>query len=199
MKLSHVLLLTAALLAACNSKPRTEPKDPNAPAVEPAVVNMPSEAQRTAGIVPAAPKATLIPADPSQRNMVVSQGYGLAGAMMINQDTRMLSGLYASDALLALPDTTVQGTVPIVQRLTALAKSKSLADFQRSSQGSRIVDDSTLADSGTYVMILKRTPRDSVFERGHYATTWRARAGGTDKWVMTSDRIAPDVKPAGKK
>lgn len=71
-----------------------------------------------------------------------------------------------------------------------LARSKSMAHFQRNSLAMTILDDSTLADSGSYVMTLKRPSQDSVFERGQYSARWRARAGiGT--WVILEDRILP--------
>jgi hypothetical protein len=194
MKLANLVLVTAVAIAACGSPAK---KDPNAPALDPAVINMPSEAQKSAALKAAesaaVPKSKLIPADSLQRVFAVSQGYGLVTAMMINQDARMLTGLYNPDATLNLPDSTVSGSVAIVRRLIALAQAKSLADFQRTPRGMRIVNDSTLADSGTYVMMFKRTPKDSVFERGRYATTWRARGTDSGSWVILSDRITPET------
>lgn len=194
MKSVNLVLVAALTIAACGSPAK---KDPDAPALDAAVINMPSEAQKSADTkaaeMAAVPKSKLIPADSTQRVIAVSQGYALATAMMVNQDGRSLGGLYAGDATLSLPDSTVKGVVAIIRQLTTLARTKSLADFQRTSKGMRLVDDSTLADSGTYVMILKRTPRDSVFERGRYATTWRARGGGPSSWVMTADRITPNA------
>ncbi|MHB1310978.1 MAG: nuclear transport factor 2 family protein [Gemmatimonadaceae bacterium] len=195
MKSARLALVAVMALAACGAPAK---KDPDAPALEPAVINMPSDAQKSmatkAAEAAAVPASTLIPADSMQRVMAVSQGYALATAMMINQDARMLSGLYAADATLSLPDSTVKGVESIVRQLTALARTKSLAEFQRTTKGMRIVDDSTLADSGTWVMTLKRTPKDSVFERGRYATSWRARGGGPGSWVMIADRITPDTR-----
>lgn len=193
MKSVQLLIFAALAVAACGSPAK---KDPNAPALDPAVVNMPSEAQKSpetkAAEAAAVPKSQLIPADSMQRVFAVSQGYGLVTAMMINQDTKMLSGMYAGDATLSLPDSTVHGVVAIVRQLTTLARTKALAEFQRTSKGMRILDDSTLVDSGTYVMTSKRTPKETVTERGRYAATWRARGSDPGSWVLTTDRITPD-------
>ena len=191
------MAIAAMAIAACGAPAK---QDPNAPALDPAVVDMPSEAQKSvatkAAEMAAVPKSKLIPADSIQRVIAVSQGYGLVTAMMINQDARMLAGLYMPDATLSLPDSTVKGVVAIVRQLTTFARTKALADFQRTSKGMRILDDSTLADSGTYVMTATRTPREAVIERGRYAATWRARGGGPGSWVMTSDQLTPDgAKP----
>jgi hypothetical protein len=40
-------------------------------------------------------------------------------------------------------------------------------------------------------MTLRRSPRDSVLERGRYAATWRARTDFT-KWVILEDYLKPD-------
>lgn len=193
MKSARLLIVAALAIAACGSPAK---KDPNAPALDPAVVNMPSEAQKSpaarATEAAAVPKSKLIPADSMQRVFAVSQGYSLVTAMMINQDTKMLGGMYAGDATLSLPDSTVHGVVAIVRQLTTLARTKALEEFQRTSKGMRILDDSTLADSGTYVMTSKRTPTAAVTERGRYATTWRARGSDPGSWVMITDRITPD-------
>jgi hypothetical protein len=85
----------------------------------------------------------------------------------------------------------------VVRQLLSLARSKSLADFQRRSVGTRILDDSTLLDSGTYVMVLRRSEKDSVLERGRYAATWRARTDVT-QWVILEDVLKPD-QPAKAK
>jgi len=191
MKSVRLVFIAALAVAACGSPAK---KDPNAPALSEAQKSVATKAAETAAV----PKSSLIPADSMQRVIAVSQGYALATAMMVNQDGRSLGGLYAGDATLSLPDTTVTGVVAIVRQLTALARTKSLAEFQRSSRGMRLVDDSTLADSGSYVMTLKRSPRDSVFERGRYATTWRARGASPSTWVMITDRIAPDAAKGRK-
>ncbi len=195
MQRSHYLLFGALALAACGAQTKNDPRDPQAPALEPAVIASPAPALPTpaAAAASTSPKSTLIPADPHERLIALGQGYSLVTATMINQDIRMLSGLYAPDAQLTLPDTAVRGVPAVALKWAALAKAKSLYDFQRNTKGMRVLDDSTLADSGVYLMILKRTARDSIIERGRYASTWRARAGGYGNWVMLDDRIAPDV------
>ncbi len=152
---------------------------------------MPSRVQPPAPVAPGTPKSAVIPEDLVQRTAPMSAGYSLATATMLNGDARVLGQLYAPNAVLRVPDSTVTGMPAVVRQLLSLARSKSLADFQRRSLGTRILDDSTLLDSGTYVMVLRRSPRDSVLERGRYASTWRARTDVT-QWVILEDYLKPD-------
>lgn len=158
---------------------------------------MPSRVRPPTSTASDAPKSAIIPKDLVQRMIPVSTGYSLATATMLMHDARMLGEIYAPNAVLRVPDSTVTGMPAVVRQLLSLARSKSLADFQRSSQGNRIIDDSTLVDSGTYVMVLRRSPTDSVLERGRYAATWRARTDIT-KWVILEDYLKPD-RPAKTK
>jgi ketosteroid isomerase-like protein len=137
----------------------------------------------------------LIPQDKSARQAAIGGGYSLVTAMMLNKDARAIAGMYATDAILFLPDSTVRNAPAIATRWVQLAQARSMADFERTSLGIAIIDDSTLADSGSYLMILKRTARDSVLERGQYQARWRARPG-TGSWVILEDHIIP---AAGKK
>lgn len=187
-------------IAACGAPAKQDavPQDRNAPALEPGVVSMPSRAQTTTPAVPEeSPKSAIIPEDIAQRMVPVTGGYSLATATMIMNDPRMLGQVYAPNAVLRVPDSTVTGMPAVVRKLLTLAQSKSLADFQRRSIGTRILDDSTLLDSGTYVMVLRRSERDSVLERGRYAATWRARKDLT-QWVILEDYLKPD-QPAKAK
>ena len=143
----------------------------------------------------AASAEPLIPEDQLQRQMAVGNGYALVTAMMVNGDARSIVAMYVPDAKLTLPDTTVHNAPSIATRWVSLAQGKSMADFQRSSLAMSILDDSTLADSGSYLMILRRSPRDSVLERGLYTAKWRARPG-VGNWVILEDQIIPG---AGKK
>lgn len=194
-----VLLLAGA--AACSTPAKQDAAvtvDPKAPATEPAVISVPLNVPTPMVDGNAAPTSSLIPKDLQQRSVILSSAYSLVTAMMINQDVRMLSGLYAPTAVLHVPDTTITGNIEIARKLSALAQSKSLNEFQRASQGVRILDDSTLADSGTYVMTFKRLPNSGADERGRYATTWRARQDQS-KWVILEDRILPGKAAAKKK
>jgi hypothetical protein len=186
-------------IAACSSPAKQDaaPQDPKAPALEPAVVSVPLNVPVPVVDAPTDPKASLIPVDSMQRVFTVNGGYGLVTAMMVNQDGRMLNQMYAPTSVLRLPDSTITGNTGIVRKLLSLAQSKSLQDFQRTSVGLRILDDSTLADSGSYVMTLKRPQGTAMQERGWYATTWRARPDAT-KWVILEDRIQPTATPKQK-
>lgn len=199
MRRLHLPLVVLIGITACGSpaKQETTPQDRKAPALEPGVISVPSTVQPPALEASNAPKSALIPEDPVQRATAVSTGYSLATATMLNNDARMLGQLYAPNAVLRVPDSTVTGMPAVVRQLLALARSKSLADFQRRSLGSRILDDSTLLDSGTYVMVLKRSPQDSTLERGRYAATWRARTN-VAQWVILEDDLRPDQRAKAK-
>jgi hypothetical protein len=134
--------------------------------------------------------------DTLQQVFAVNTGYSLVAATMVGQDSRMLSQLYAPNAVLHVPDSTITGVAAIVRRLLVLAQAKSLTDFQRTSQGRMAIDDSTLVDSGAYTMTLKRTSGNSISEYGRYSTTWRTHQDAA-KWVILEDRIQPGA-PAKK-
>jgi len=87
---------------------------------------------------------------------------------------------------------TAPGVANIATNLAALGRQKSLADFQRRTQRHLLVD-STVIDSGAFLITIKRAGADSVYERGSYATRWRIKADGN--WVMEQDVL----KRAGKK
>jgi hypothetical protein len=189
MRRIYLSLLAASSLAACNNTQTRN--DANAPAVEPGVVDTRTPQPSTAvAAVPARKASSVIPSDSLQRVIILSQGYGLITAMMVLQDAPMLSQMYDPKATLTGPDSTVTGSSAVVRQLIALAKAKSLKEFQRTSRRIAILDDSTLADSGTYVMVLKRSPTDSSVERGSYAARWRARADA-GKWVILEDYLRP--------
>jgi hypothetical protein len=199
MRRLFLLVGAAAGIAACGapSARDTATPDPKAPATDPAVIVVPSTVPKPA--FPEAPKQTLIPVDRMAREVAVSQGYSLASATMILQDGRTLSQLYHADAQLKTPETTVLGNAAIVTHLMMLARDKSLRGFNRTSRRIDVLDDSTLSDSGSYVMVLKRSSADSVLERGQYTTRWRARQDIT-RWVMLEDHIMPGAaaKPKGR-
>ncbi len=136
----------------------------------------------------AAPAGPLIPQDQMQRQTTVGTGYALLTAMMVNKDGRSIVGMYAPDAVLVLPDSTVHNAPAIAAQWVQLAQARSMVDFQRTSQGMSVIDDSTLADSGSYLMVLKRTPTDSVMERGSYQALWRARTN-PGEWILLEDHI----------
>jgi len=197
MRIAALSLVAVAGIACGTSSTKTD-NNSNALADAPAVVSVPMklpvDTMKQPGAATAKP--TLIPSDPSQRATTVSMQYSLAAATMVNHDERVLGRLYDGGATLRTPDTTVTGMVAVVKTLIALAQSKSLVDFQRTSRKTIVVDDSTLTDSGSYQMVFKRTPKDSVIERGIYTARWRARTDAAS-WVMLDDHLMP-AKGAAK-
>jgi hypothetical protein len=192
-------LVVIAGIAACGSPAKQDaaPQDLKAPALEPAVVSVPLNVPVPVVDTSTKPKSSLIPADAMQRLGAVNAGYALVTAMMVNQDSRMLNQMYAPMSVLHLPDSTITGNTGIVGKLLSLAQAKSLDDFQRTSLGMRTLDDSTLADSGSYVMTLKRPQGTTIQEHGKYATTWRARPDLAE-WVILEDRLQPIATPKQK-
>jgi len=178
-------------IAACGSPAPQKNTDAGAPALEPAVVNAPLNLPKLPE--PAAPQSTLIPNDQGARNNALLQGYSMVTATMANRDSRMLAQMYAPSAVFQSPDSTIKGQQAVVLYLINLAQSKSLSDFQRITHGQRILDDSTLADSGLYRMILKRSAKDSTVQDGRYKSTWRVRKD-ISQWVMLEDAITPNAR-----
>lgn len=196
MKRLYVFSAICCSLAACGKPANVDPK---APAEQPAVINMPSAVQLADPMKAIeTPKPSIIPDDPAQRRLAVSTLYAQATAMMVFKDVHMLSQVYGPKATLTLPDSTVRGAALVANALVSFARTRSLADFARTSQGMRVVNDSTLADSGTYVMTLKRTPNDSVLEHGRYAATIGFRLKG-GAWGILTDRITPAPAKGKKK
>ncbi len=196
------LFLTVAVLAgavACGAPSRQDAAaiDPKAPANDAAVISVPSNLPTLDSSSAKSPSHSLIPSDAIKRSTAVNSLYSLISATMVNQDGRMLGQLYMPSAVLRVPDSTVTGGPEVVRYLLNLARSKSLADFQRTSHGVRIGDDSTLVDSGSYVMVLKRSAKDSVVERGQYTSTVRARAD-VSAWMILDDRLRPRSSPKPK-
>ncbi len=194
--LSVVVLAGGVACSAPAPKDAAAP-DPKAPATDPAVVSVPLNLPTLDTTILHPHKSTVIPDDERTRTQTLIALYSLAAATMVNRDGRTLNQLYAPTAVLQGPDSTVTGGPEVVRYLINLAQAKSLADFQRSSRSVRVLDDSTLVDSGAYAMVLKRSARDSVIERGQYASRVRARAD-RGAWVIIEDRLKPGA-PSKKK
>lgn len=187
----NAVLAAFLVVAACGGPVK---QDPKAPALEPAVIDTrPAESASTPQHqAPAKPKISIIPASADERMLAVLQGYAMVTATTVRQDGRMLGFMYHTNATLQTPDSTYSGVPAVVTALLAQARAKSLSDFQRQSKVTRIVDDSTLSDSGSYFMVLKRSPKDSTIEKGTYVAEWRARPKVTD-WVILADHLFPST------
>ena len=179
------LPILCLLMAACDRQDTrgTAKSDPNAPAVVDLGRPKPPAAE------PAPPRPIV---DETQLVAKLAGGYSLLAAAMVNGDARMVGTLYAPDAELSMPDGDWSGVANISSNLAALGRQKSLADFQRRSRRHLLVD-STVVDSGAFLITVKRAGSDSVYERGNYATRWRIKADGN--WVMEQDVL----KRAGKR
>jgi len=179
------LPILCILIAACARQDARDAAktDPNTPAIVELGMPKPPEVAKEP------PRPIL---DKAQLSMKLAGNYSLLAAAMVNGDARMVGTLYAPDAELSMPDGAWSGVVNIASNLAALGRQKSLADFRRSSQR-HVLADSTVVDSGTFVITVKRSGADSVYERGTYATRWRIKADGN--WLMEQDML----RRAGKK
>ena len=172
--------LVCLAIAACERQaPKPRAADPNAPAVvRVAPPVLPGDTAKP-------PKPPLVPDDVVMRSLAVQ--YSLLGAAVVLGDRRLVAREYAPDATLVTPDTSLKGYEAIANRLVRLGSSRSLRDFRRASTKFAIVD-STVVDSGAYVMISKRPGADSVFEKGSYATVWRIHPAPMT-WSIISDHL----------
>jgi hypothetical protein len=117
----------------------------------------------------------------------LATNYSVLGAATVFGDRRMIASIYAPDAELSTPDSLYRGLAAIANALAALGPPKSLRSFDRMSRTLRIVD-STVIDSGTYVMVSARAGTKSVVDRGSYVSRWRIRPAPA-AWVLTYDQL----------
>jgi len=197
---SYFVLLAAGAMACGNTPKQDATPVADAPAVIAAPLDLPQV--KTADAGPKLSPDSPIPPDSMQRVNDVGVAYALIAATMVRQDGYTLNQLYAPNATLKVPDSTITGGANIVRSLLKLGKSKGLSEFRRTSALLQIADDSTLVDSGSYVMVTKRTEKDSTIEQGTYATRWRVRPRA-GSWVVLEDAISEakpmSARPAKKK
>ena len=183
-----ILCLLALACTAPKSDKASSLKDPGAPAViqAPPVILPADTTKRPSAGSPA------VQLDAARQT--IATNYAVLGAAIAFGDRRMIGTSYAPDAEVVTPGRQFKGLNAIVSGLASLGVGKSLKEFQRRSLITTIVD-STVVDSGTYVMLIKRVGADTAFERGRYATTWRIVPPPHD-WVIVSDHL---FSPGAKK
>jgi hypothetical protein len=177
-----ILSLTAA---AC-SKPdaRANAADPNTPAVvkAPPVVL----ASDTAKKPDSAAVSMLLAKTTTARN------YAILGFAISRGDLQMVGAQYSPEAKLTTPSGTYAGKNAIAHLYAGLV---GLKTFQRTSRMTTL-KDSTVADSGTYTMVIKRAgAADSSVEHGSYSSLWRVHPEPLE-WVMWSDHLYPVPRKA---
>lgn len=172
-----ILLLAAA---ACGKQDARANADPNAPAVvkAPPVV-LASDTEKKIDTTHNVPMMLA--------KTTMTRNYAILGMAISRGDRQMIGLQYAPDAKLTTPAGTMTGANAIEHLYSGLT---GLKTFQRMSLVTKIVD-STIADSGMYVMVIKRAGvADSSVERGNYAAVWRVRAE-PQEWFMTKDHLYP--------
>ena len=122
----------------------------------------------------------------------LAENYAVMDAAISHHDTRMLSVMYAPDAQLTTSDSLFEGARPIAVGLAQLSVARSVRSFSRQSSGFAVVD-STVTDSGSYVILSQRTGADSLFERGKYVTSWRVHNEPL-AWAIHRDHLVPVAK-----
>ena len=185
------MALAASILAvaACNSNNGSTAgakDDPN----KPAVVKVPPVvlASDTA-------KPDTLPQNRMKMDAIrlkLAENYAVMSAAIAHHDARMLSMMYAPDAQLATSDSLFEGTRPIAIGLAQFGVARSVRSFDRKSSGFAVVD-STVTDSGSYVILSQRTGADSLFERGKYVTSWRMHTEPL-VWAIHRDHLVPVAK-----
>jgi len=180
--------MACVLGVACSNKSKADARsaanDPYAPAiVRGAPIILPGDTLK-----PDTAAKHAAAADDVRREL--NTGYSVLGAAIVFGDPNMIGASYAADARLVTPESTVTGVAAIAMTLSKLGPAKSLREFQRRSLATRVVD-STVTDSGTFIVFTKRAGADSILERGHYATIWRMHAPPYH-WLITRDRLHPD-------
>jgi hypothetical protein len=184
MRRGMALPILCCLAGACSGNkadPRAAAKDPNVAAVVrgPAVV-LPSDTMK-----PDTTRPPVVAITDAQRS--IATNFAILGAAIAFGDRRMIAANYDANADVITPDTTYKGSVAIANGFANLGPAKSLRDFRRRSLVTKIVD-STVVDSGAYVILSKRSGADSLFERGRYATVWRIHAPPMN-WLIVHDRL----------
>jgi hypothetical protein len=123
----------------------------------------------------------------------LAEPYALIAFGAVNGDRRLLSTIYAPDAVFVLGDSAHRGLASVVDAVIAVGRQTGLADWTRQSRVLTGHSDSTYVDSGFYVMRARRQGGPSRESRGTYVATWR-HLGGPTPWVLLRD----ELKPGGK-
>ncbi len=183
------LPILCLIISACakHDARTTDKNDPNTPAIVELGMPKPPPAEKQ-------PPQPIV--NETRVAVRLAENYSVLAAAMTFGDARMIGTLYAKDAELTMPSGTWNGVTNIAASLGALGREKSLKDFRRSSMHHRLVD-STVVDSGTYVITTKRPGADSIFERGSYAAQWRIMPDG--RWVMERDQLQRHAAERPKK
>ena len=164
-------------IAACG-KPgaRANAADPNTPAVvkAPPVILPGDTVKKVATTVVSMQTA----------KTTTARNYALLGAAISFGDQQMIGAQYAPNATLTTAAGNTVGNAAIVHVFKEL---KGLKDFTRVSRVTTIAD-STVIDSGTYTIVLKRAGADSTVERGSYSSVWRIQPEPIE-WFMSRDHL----------
>lgn len=181
-------ILCLAISACGKPDTRAAAADPNAPAV----IKAPPPIIPSDTIKPVVPP--VVPEDVAR--LTVTRNYSFVGAGMVNHDFRLLAAFYSPDAEFTTPRGRVRGKSAIVQEYRNLAMDGSVQDFQRLSNVLKLVD-STVVDSGQYIVVRKKSRSETAQETGAYASVWRIHPPPMD-WVMFRDRLYPPKPMKGK-
>jgi hypothetical protein len=173
-------------ISACSKPDAKAAADPNAPAVVRAPQpTLPGDIARK--VDTAAAVGMLMAKSTTARN------YAILSMALARGDYQMVGLQYAPDATLTTPGGVTPGRDRIVRLLANL---RGLTLFHRVSIATKIVD-STVVDSGTYTMVIKKTAADSSVERGSYSAIWRIHPQPME-WVMTTDHLYPVPRKSTK-
>jgi hypothetical protein len=181
-------ILCFAIIACGKPEARANAADPNTPAVvKVAPIVLASDTAKK-------PVEPVVTTDAAR--MMISRDYALSGAGLAMMDPDLLISGYAPAAELTTPNGKFTGKAEILKEYKSFGMDGTVKEFRRQSAVLKVVD-STVVDSGTYIVLRKRVRGDSTVESGAYAAVWRINAPPLD-WVMTKDHLYSATKTKRK-
>jgi hypothetical protein len=176
--------LSVITVGACAPADDARKVDPNLPAVIQVPIVLPGDTMRS----------DTIAAYRERMQGAIQQlypEYSVLAAATVFGDRRMMTAIYASDATLRIADSTYTGGVAVVNAMVTLFSRASVTEMTRQSRALNAVD-SIYTDSGSYVMVSKRSGGTATSERGTYVARWRRNAG-EPRWTLLYDELKPQL------
>lgn len=181
----HIVVAALVVVAACGGVAEKSKDDPNRPAiVEAPPIVLPSDTAKV-DTMPAFRERV------AQLTTELAREYAILGTAMVLDDRRMIAAPYADDAILTIGDSSYTGKTAIAFALSALARRNSLKDMTRTTRAIATLD-STVVDSGSYIMSGQRTGGALEQSTGSYIAVWLHHSD--NRWVLRRDSITPATK-----
>lgn len=181
------LLALVGVAAACGAEQAKN--DPNRPAVvEAPPIVLPSDTAKVDSMPAFRERVAQLTAE-------LAREYALLGAAMVLDDRRMIAAPYADGAILTIGDSSYTGKTAISFALADFARRNSLKDMTRTTRAIATVD-STVVDSGSYIVRGQRPGGALEQSTGRYIAVWLHHAD--NQWVLRRDSIMPASRPKSR-